>query len=44
MMKLIIKGGIRPLYNKVFTLDEIAEAHQLLEFGGAGGKIILKIT
>ena len=44
MMELIIKGGIRPLYNKVFTLEEIAEAHQLLEFGGAGGKIILNIT
>ena len=44
MMELIIKGGIRPLYNKVFTLDEIAEAHRLLEFGGAGGKIILKMN
>ena len=43
MMELIIKGGIRPLYNKVFTLEEIAEAHKLLEFGGAGGKIILKM-
>ena len=44
MMELIIKGGIHPLYNKVFTLGEIAEAHKLLELGGAGGKIILKIT
>lgn len=44
MMELIIKGGIRPLYNSVFTLDEIAEAHKLLEFGGAGGKIILKMN
>lgn len=44
MMELIIKSGIRPLYNKVFTLDEIAEAHKLLEFGGAGGKIILKMN
>ena len=43
MMELIIKGGIRPLYDKVFTLDEITEAHKLLEFGGAGGKIILKM-
>ena len=43
MMELIIKGDIRPLYNKVFTLEEIAEAHKLLEFGGAGGKIILKM-
>ncbi|MBR1543698.1 MAG: zinc-binding dehydrogenase [Muribaculaceae bacterium] len=44
MMELIIKGGIRPLYNKVFSLEEIAEAHKLLEFGGAGGKIILKMN
>ena len=44
MMELIIKSGIRPLYNKVFTLDEIAEAHKLLELGGAGGKIILKMN
>ncbi len=44
MMQLIANGGIRPLYNKVFTLDEIAEAHKLLEFGGAGGKIILKMN
>ena len=44
MLELIIKGGIHPLYNKVFTLEEIAEAHKLLELGGAGGKIILKMN
>ena len=44
MMELIIKGGISPLYNKVFALKGIVETHKLLEFGGAGGKIILKIT
>ncbi|MDE7086086.1 MAG: zinc-binding dehydrogenase [Prevotella sp.] len=43
MMGLIITGGVHPLYSKVFTLDEIAEAHRLLETGGAGGKIVLKI-
>lgn len=40
---LIRDGHIPPLYSKVFTLDEIAEAHTLLEKGGAGGKIILKL-
>ncbi len=44
LMMIIRKGGIKPLYNKVFTLDEIVEAHTLLEQGGAGGKIILKIA
>ena len=44
MMDLITKNDIRPLYNKVFTLQEIAQAHTLLECGGAGGKIILKIN
>lgn len=43
MFALINKGNIAPLYAKVFGLHEIAEAHALLENGGAGGKIILKI-
>ena len=43
LFALIRKGGIRPLYSKVFTLDEIAAAHTLLEQGGAGGKIVLAI-
>lgn len=43
LFTLIAKNKIRPLYNRVFTLDQIAEAHTLLEKGGAGGKIILRI-
>ena len=43
MFDLINKKQIQPLYAKVFRLDEIAEAHTLLEKGGAGGKIILNI-
>ncbi|MBO6080821.1 MAG: zinc-binding dehydrogenase [Bacteroidales bacterium] len=42
MFKLINRKHIKPLYAKVFRLDEIVEAHTLLEKGGAGGKIILK--
>ena len=43
IFSLIAKAHIKPLYSKVFSLDEIVEAHTLLEKGGAGGKIILKI-
>ncbi|MCR5361327.1 MAG: zinc-binding dehydrogenase [Bacteroidales bacterium] len=43
LFALIRKGHIQPLYSRVFTLDRISEAHTLLEQGGAGGKIILKI-
>ena len=43
MFKLINRKHIKPLYAKVFRLDEIVEAHTLLEKGGAGGKIILKM-
>ena len=43
LFDLINEVQLKPLYAKVFTLDQIAEAHTLLEKGGAGGKIILKI-
>jgi NADPH:quinone reductase and related Zn-dependent oxidoreductases len=43
LFRLIRRGGIRPLYSKVFGMDEIATAHKLLETGGAGGKIVLRI-
>ena len=43
LFRLIRRGGIRPLYSRVFGMDEIATAHKLLETGGAGGKIVLRI-
>jgi NADPH:quinone reductase-like Zn-dependent oxidoreductase len=43
LFDLINNTQLKPLYAKVFTLDQIEEAHTLLEKGGAGGKIILKI-
>ena len=43
LFALIREGHIQPLYSRVFTLEQITEAHTLLEKGGAGGKIILKI-
>ena len=44
LFRLIRRSGIRPLYSKVFGMDEIATAHTLLETGGAGGKIILRVS
>jgi NADPH:quinone reductase-like Zn-dependent oxidoreductase len=44
LFTLIREAGIKPLYSRVFTFDQIVEAHTLLERGGAGGKIILKIS
>ena len=43
LFSLMRRGCVRPLYSHVFALDDIAEAHALLEAGKAGGKIILKI-
>ena len=43
MMTLMERGGIEPQYSRVFILEEIAQAHALLEQGGAGGKIILDL-
>lgn len=43
MFGVIRKNGIKPLYTKVFKLEDIVEAHTLLEKGGAGGKMILEL-
>lgn len=43
LFALINEKNICPLYSKVFSLDNIIEAHTLLEKGGAGGKIVLNI-
>ncbi|MCR4765128.1 MAG: zinc-binding dehydrogenase [Bacteroidaceae bacterium] len=44
LFDLISRAAILPQYAQIFTLDEIVQAHTLLEQGGAGGKIILKIN
>jgi len=43
IFSLLKASGQKPLYGKVFRLEEIATAHTLLEKGGAGGKIVLDI-
>ena len=40
---LLDKGKIRPTIDSVFALDEVREAHQLMESNQHCGKIILKI-
>ena len=41
LFRLINEQHIKPLYAKAFRMDEIVEAHNLLEKGGAGGKMVL---
>ena len=41
LFRLINEQHIKPLYAKAFRMDEIVEAHNLLEKGGAGGKIVI---
>lgn len=43
IIHLLEASGQKPLYSRVFTLEQIEQAHHLLEKGGAGGKIILNI-
>ena len=43
ILRLLQISGQKPLYSKVFKLEEISEAHTLLEKGGSGGKIILSV-
>ncbi len=44
IFSIIKNNHLKPLYSKVFKLEDIVEAHRLLEEGTAGGKIILKIS
>jgi len=43
-LELIRKGFIRPIIHKTFNLDEITEAHKLLESGETFGKIAIKVS
>lgn len=40
---MVETGKIRPVIERVFPLEEIAEAHRLSETGHARGKIVIKI-
>jgi NADPH2:quinone reductase len=40
---LLGEGTIRPVIAEVYPLERVAEAHRRLEFGHAGGKIVLRL-
>jgi len=40
---LASRGQIRPLIDRVYPLDAIADAHRKLEAGGSRGKIAITI-
>ncbi len=42
--ELIEAGTIRPVIDRVFPLDEIAEAHRYLETGRARGKVVIDVA
>lgn len=41
MFDFLEKHSIRPKISKVFTLDEIAKAHEFLEGNMANGKVVV---
>ena len=41
---LVEAGAIRPVIDRVFALDEIAEAHRYIETGRARGKVVIAIS
>jgi NADPH:quinone reductase-like Zn-dependent oxidoreductase len=42
-MLALYEGGLRPVIDKVFPLDQASDAHLRLEAGDQFGKIVLKI-
>jgi len=41
---LIESGKVAPVINRVFTLDEVAEAHRLMESSNHIGKIVMRVS
>ena len=44
LMRIVESGAIRPVIDRVFPLEEVAEAHRYLETGRAKGKVILSLS
>lgn len=43
LARMVDEGAIRPVIDRVFRLDEVADAHRYLETGHARGKVVLQI-
>ncbi len=43
MFDFLERHSIRPKISKVFTLDEIAKAHEFLEGNMANGKVVVVV-
>ena len=41
---LIENGKVAPVINRVFTLDEVVDAHRLMESSSHIGKIVMKVS
>lgn len=41
---LIENGQLAPVINRVFTLDEVVEAHRLMESSNHIGKIVMRVS
>ena len=39
----LARGTLRPVIDRVFTLDEIVEAHRYIESGRQTGKIVIDV-
>src|ERR671910_2453651 len=44
MTGLIERGQVRPLVDEVLPLNEVAKAHERLESGHGGGKVVLRVA
>ena len=44
MMPLLASGRLKPVVDRVFPLEEAADAHRYLEEGKQFGKVILKVA
>src|SRR5215211_9441373 len=44
LTRLIERGQVRPLVDEVLPLNEVAKAHERLESGHGGGKVVLRVA
>lgn len=44
VLPLFARGTVRPIVDRVFALDEVADAHRLMESNANFGKIVLRVA